>query len=202
MTLNPHILAEQDSIYRRAKSISDYLRKYPQPNVQVLLNISRFLRANENWLLRFTTRTGRPLKSDPYQPPTIWGIGKESALSMALDDLCRSWNPEIGDLLMSTNIAKKPEVQDFLARLADVLDPDPLLTEKWKLVYKKPRCGNPRTKLHTEISYIVFGKRALSLYRELETWPLVDDRLRELGLMGEDNTRRKRAVRLVRNSLK
>ena len=209
MTVSPHILAEQNTFYGRAKHLAAYLRKFPQPNVQVLQSLSRYLEGGDNWNLRFITRNGRPPKVTPsYVQEIFWGIGKENALSMALDRLSQSTadalsqsrNPGIEDLLIEPNIAATTEAQAILARLANVLDPDPLSKEKWKLVFRRPRRGNPKTELHTTISDIFFGTYALQLYEELKKWDDVDCRLTAEGRMQDDNSRRIRCVRLVRNS--
>jgi hypothetical protein len=136
MTLGPHIEAELASINGWPKTVAKYLRSHPQPNVQVLLNISRFLSGGENWILRFTTRNGRPPQVDQNAPESMWGIGNEVNLSNALDNLSRFQIMENSNVVLDKGCAQVRQVQEILARLADVLDPDPSLPEKWMLTYR------------------------------------------------------------------
>ena len=195
---DPHIVAEEDSAFGRSKDVASYLRKHAQPNVHVLRNISAYLQGGEDWVLRFTSRNGRPSKKSQNDDPDIWGINKEAALAAALDDICLLWNCEQG-LQLDMSVAKRANVQNLLRRLADVMDPDPRLNEKWKLSYGRDRRrGNPKTTLETQLGEVRLGEMAIALKIELGTWSHVDNKLHELGYMGGDNSRRKKAVRLVR----
>ena len=110
MKRDPHVDAEEASGRGWAKSVAKYLREHPQPNCQVLLNISRFLGSDEDWQLRFTIRKGRPPRSPKGAPLSDWGIGWEAALSVSLDRLCASSGRDYsGNLLLDKQVSEMAE---------------------------------------------------------------------------------------------
>ena len=198
MTTDPHIAAEEASVSGRARSIAIYLKKYRQPNIEVLLNIARYLRGDDpSWTLRFISRGGRPpkIRTDPQQ--SMWVPGAEGALSTTLEMVCRASRTYPQVLLMHADLVNNLEVRDLIGRLADVLDPDIYSAGKWKLVFKRPRRGNPRTDLQTEIADAVLKQAAefLKTKEGLKTDSAAHDRLHAMDIIGSHSRRLRRATK-------
>jgi hypothetical protein len=167
--------------------LSLYFQEVEHPHSVVLQSLAWcLLKAGPaNQQLKFATRNGRPPKKNKTEQPIT-----ERA---AIDAFTFGDREMLGTYLLHSNISKA--VQNLLA---DALSASG--TTKQKLVFGRARAGYPDTSLRTQIKRSVFGHLAEDLYKQFGNWPDVDQNLRDRGLLGVDDTARKRAVQDVRKA--
>ena len=183
---DPHLLGEIALIKGEDASLAilaNYFRQQQNPSPNILKTLSRYLDGDgdDEWVMRFTPRTGRP--------PTR-AAGAEIHLSQSLFSMAE-------DCINGKDVHSHREV---LLMLAENLDPEG--QGKWKLVYSRPREGNPSTKLQNELKKARFGLRAQQLYAKFGNLREADDQLRAEAYMGFDERSRKRAVQFVNRTNK
>jgi hypothetical protein len=172
-----------------AQVLSDYFRDVTVPHPNVLQSIVWCLlgAGAGNQRLRFASRNGRPPKKG--EGPVL--IDEAAAID-AFD---------VGDEGTLASYLKRDYVSESVrGLLAEAFSSEG--STKQKLVFKRARAGYPATALRTEIKEAELGHFALALKKQLCTWPKVDEELRKLGRLGQDETTRKRAVSAVRKATK
>jgi hypothetical protein len=172
-----------------AQVLSAYFRDVTVPHPNVLQSIVWCLlgAGAGNQQLRFSPRNGRPPKKG--EGPVL--IDEAAAID-AFD---------VGDERTLASYLKRDNISDRVrGLLAEAFSSEG--STKQKLIFKRARAGYPATPLRTEIKIMYLGHLSLALEDKLGAWPKVDDELRRLGLLGQDETSRKRAVSAVRKATK
>jgi hypothetical protein len=136
-----------------AETLSRYLRLTDNPSPDVIQNIAACRLANQsnsgpgpgNWKLILSTRKGgRPAKNRRWPTDAAQAVDAGHA-------------PAAGSYL-----GANPEIDGATQRaLAEALDP--VGDSKWKLTFKRPRKGNPRSDLRTAINQALMDQATNTL---------------------------------------
>jgi hypothetical protein len=143
---DPHLRAELASLKGDTVALAQYLETEAFPSADVIKTISCFLDGDDDtWKLKFKSRNGRrPTKN----PKSLWWEGQEQALSAQLF--------RIGERLEGLLPLDKAD-KNTLLELADAFNQDRNRKSRWKLVFTRPRRGNPATSLQKDLKLAIKG---------------------------------------------
>jgi hypothetical protein len=126
-----HLKAELASLDGDSDELAAYFKRNDLPNSNVLRAVARQLLPGQEWKLQFRPRNGRPPK-DISKADLPWAPSHEQILSRSLDALASALDAQSVEPQTAHSLARR--LGEALAKSGP---------SKYRLVYKRPRVGNP-----------------------------------------------------------